>query len=281
MIYFEIVPNRSLTVRSAAVFYLSIIITPLVIATLFAIAGFWPILTVASVEVVVLGTALWWTLRKTKTRELIRIDERNILIRKSQPGRDEGFGNQVQIRRLSDLSLVKTIRLPEAHGPNEPRLLADESTVLVSSAYCFLYRVIDLGGDSPSLELVRPGGQGRCAGPVVIGDYWIQSNAGLRQVVALDVRDLEEVRQVSSVNFDERQTPHWLSTDGRRIVVVNEPFSEPRMWMLRFDPESGRLELDVNFRDAGSERVGVSFDRESWPHGASGPAVPHGTVFLW
>lgn len=89
MIYFELVPNRSLTVRSAAVFYLSIVVTPLVVAVLFAMAGFWPILTVAGIEVVALGAALWWTMRKTKTRELIQIDERNVLVRKSQPGRDE------------------------------------------------------------------------------------------------------------------------------------------------------------------------------------------------
>lgn len=52
-------------------------------------AGFWPILTVAGIEVVVLGTALWWTMRKTTTRELIRIDERNVVIRKIHPDSDE------------------------------------------------------------------------------------------------------------------------------------------------------------------------------------------------
>ncbi|HUQ80416.1 MAG TPA: hypothetical protein VM076_04740 [Gemmatimonadaceae bacterium] len=31
--------------------------------------------------------------------------------------------------------------------------------------------------------------------------------------------------------------------------------------------------------DAGSPRPGVAFDRASWPHGATGTAVPHGTVF--
>ncbi len=89
MIYFEVVPNRSLTVRSAAVVYLSIVFTPLIVATLFAVAGFWPILTVAGVEAMALGAGLWWTLRKTRTRELIQIDERHVLVHKSHPGRDE------------------------------------------------------------------------------------------------------------------------------------------------------------------------------------------------
>ena len=89
MTCFEIVPNRSLTVRSAAAFYLSIVIAPLTVAIYFAMAGFWPILTIAGIEVLILGAALWWTLRKTTARELVAIDERNVLIRKRSPGHDE------------------------------------------------------------------------------------------------------------------------------------------------------------------------------------------------
>jgi hypothetical protein len=39
--------------------------------------------------------------------------------------------------------------------------------------------------------------------------------------------------------------------------------------------------LDSAFRDANSTRPGVAFDRVSWPHGTTGTAVPHGTVFGW
>lgn len=91
MIFFELVPNRSLTVRSAAVFYLSIVAVTLAIAILFAMAGFWPILTVAGIEMAALGVALWWTMRKTRAREFIRVDERNVLVRKTYPDRDEEY----------------------------------------------------------------------------------------------------------------------------------------------------------------------------------------------
>jgi hypothetical protein len=86
---------------------------------------------------------------------------------------------------------------------------------------------------------------------------------------------------VSSVQFDERQRPHWLATDGSRMVMMNEPSpsAERRMWMLRLDPATGQLTLDRDFRDAGSERPGIAFDRRGWPHGATGNAIPHGTVF--
>lgn len=192
-------------------------------------------------------------------------------------------GNQVQVYRLSDLALLKTIKLQENEAPNEPRVLQDGRTVLVNTGMCRLYQVTGLDGIDPGLELVHDDGQKGCAMPVVVGNYWIQANAATRRVFSLDVRDLRNVRVVSSVPFDEHQRPHWLATDGSRIVVVNEPGpnAERRMWMLQIDRATGVLELDRAFRDAGSTRPGIAFDRADWPHGSTGTAVPHGTVFGW
>jgi len=88
---------------------------------------------------------------------------------------------------------------------------------------------------------------------------------------------------VSSVSFDDRQRPHWLATDGTRIVMTSEPRDEAerRMWMLTIDRSTGQLTLDTAFRDAGWDRPGITFDRRSWPHGETGAAVPHGSVFGW
>ena len=41
--------------------------------------------------------------------------------------------------------------------------------------------------------------------------------------------------------------------------------------MATIDPRNGKLSLKKAFS--------VSFDRQSWPHGDSGPAIPHGAVF--
>ncbi len=192
-------------------------------------------------------------------------------------------GNQVQVYRLSDLTLLKTIKLPTSDGPNEPRVLQDGRTVLVNTGACRLYHVTGLDGTDPRVKMVHDEGQSGCATPVVIGHYWIQANAASHRIFSLDVRDLTNVRVVSSVTLDDRQRPHWLATDGSRIVVVNEPGSaaERRMWMLRIDRATGQLALDSAFRDAGSLRPGIAFDRANWPHGATGNAVPHGTVFGW
>jgi hypothetical protein len=193
----------------------------------------------------------------------------------------EHAGNQVQVYRLSDLALIKTIKLATNDAPNEPRVLQDGRTVLVNTGACRLYRVTGLDGIDPGLEMVHEEGQKGCAMPVVIGNYWIQANAATHRIFSLDVRDPKNVRVVSDVTLDERQRPHWLATDGSRIVVVNEPSptAERRMWMLQIDRTTGQLALDSAFRDAGSTRPGIAFDRANWPHGASGNAVPHGTVF--
>lgn len=195
-------------------------------------------------------------------------------------------GSQVQIRRLSDLSLIKTIRLPPPavgtpdKGPHEPRVLADGRTVLVGTQGCDLYQVTGLPGLDPATALVHQiSANGSCWVPVVIGNYWIQANTEERRVVALDVSDLTHVRQVSQVTLGEEQRPHWLATDGSRVVVVNDGGGENRMWMLNFDRTSGSLRLDEAFRNAGSAQPGFSFAQVEWPHGATGGAIPHGTVF--
>lgn len=192
-------------------------------------------------------------------------------------------GNQVQVYRLSDLSLIKTIRLPTNDAPNEPRLLRDGRTVLVTSVECRLYQVKGLEGLDPELELIHQERPRGCAMPVVIGNYWVQAHAADHRVFALDISDLRNVRTVSSVAFDERQRPHWLAEHGGRVVMVNEPVpsAERRMWMLRLDPATGQLAIDRDFRDADSDRPGIAFDRPEWPHGATGNSVPHGTVFGW
>ena len=53
------------------------------------------------------------------------------------------------------------------------------------------------------------------------------------------------------------------------------------MHLLRFDPETGTLRQDKEFKDEVSGAVGLDFNRASWPHGATGPARPHGVLFLY
>ncbi|MGH7587619.1 MAG: hypothetical protein ACRELU_03395 [Gemmatimonadota bacterium] len=202
-------------------------------------------------------------------------------------GGRRGRTRAVQVWRLSDLSVLATIDLPPGPGgggneqPGEPRLLADGRTVLVSTFTCGLYRITGLASGAPGAEFVHGFDGGGCAVPVVLGDFWIQSVPSARAVVTLDVSDPSSPGEVSRVTLGPRNFPHWLALDpaGGRIVVADRGDGETRIFVLTLDSETGALAVDERFRDPGSERPGVDFGRSEWPHGPTGPARPHGSVF--
>lgn len=194
----------------------------------------------------------------------------------------------VQLWRLSDLKLLKTIRLPAGPGgkenddPAEARVLADGRTVVVSSFNCGMFLLSGLEGSAPSAEFIHafPGG-GECALPVVAGRYWVATDtkAGL---ISLDISNPHKPVEVSRLMLPGGQGPHWISLapDGRRIVISGGKIAfETRILIARIDPANGQLSLDESFREKGFATPGVSFDRANWPHGATGKAIPHGAVF--
>ena len=199
----------------------------------------------------------------------------------------DGETRTVQVWRLSDLKLLSTVVLPPGPNgseqllPGEPRLLADGKTVLVHTFSCGLYQMQGLDTDKPGISYVKTFDGQRCAVPLRIGHYWIQTLFTMHAVAAYDVSDLHHIREVSRVTFDDAQKPHWISADadGRRIVLNSGEYGDHRLFILNFDPDSGALTLDSKFRDPGSSRAGVSMEGKSWPHGFHGDAYAHGTVF--
>lgn len=194
----------------------------------------------------------------------------------------------IQVWRLSDLSLIATVPLPpgprgnENEASAEPRLLSDGRTVLVSTFRCGLFRILGLDGERPRAELVHSSSSARqCALPVVTGDYWVQTDFDIPGLVAFDVSDPGRPREVSRLVLPPEHLPHWISLapDGERIAITGFGAMHRQLLMARIDRATGRLALDQAFRPAGADRPGVSFDRTHWPHGATGPAIPHGVVF--
>lgn len=197
-------------------------------------------------------------------------------------------GFHLQLWRLSDLRLLKTIMLPQVSGqdgvhlqPAEPRRLPSGEVLVSSMARCGLYRVTGFDLETFGAEFVYAFGSRQCAVPLVIGNFWIEPLGQAKQIVSLDVTNPARPVEVSRVQLNEKQFPHWLSYDdlGRRIIVVNAGTGENRIWMLSIDPITGQLEVDHRFRDPESQQPGVSFERTDWPHGKSGAGIPHGSVF--
>ncbi|HEX6251661.1 MAG TPA: hypothetical protein VFZ56_09535 [Gemmatimonadaceae bacterium] len=209
----------------------------------------------------------------------------------SSPMDDERTADVFQLWRLSDLALLRTVRLePEPDSseayPFEARFLAGGRTALMSTYYCGLYFLRDLDTGAPTARLVHrfatENGNRGCGVPLVVSHYWVMPVAYGAAVIVLDVADPERPREVSRLQMDTTFRPHWLSPDpgSDRIVLVDQGDNGAPVLMLRLDRATGALRYDQAFRDAGSARPGVSFRREGWPHGASGHAVPHGTFFV-
>lgn len=188
----------------------------------------------------------------------------------------------IQIWRMSDLQLLHTLELSDEWGrAAEPRLLSDGETVLVSTFGCSLLQVEGLASDTPSVFRVWEFPGSSCALPIVSGDFWIQAVPELNGLVTLDVSDPAQPVEVSRLSLGSDDWPHWISLapDGRRIVVTGYEGTRHRVLIVDFDPATGAMAVDVDFGSVDSDRPGVSFIRDVWPHGASGPGDPHGAVF--
>jgi len=194
----------------------------------------------------------------------------------------------VQLWRLSDLTLLESIALPpgprgdEQQFTGEPMLLPDGRSAYIHTFNCGLYLVRGLDGAEPSATFVK-GFEGKnCGVPLLAGHYWLQTVPETHALVSLDIADPEHPREVATVKVGDDEQPHWIAIDktGRRIALNSAGGGTGnRLFIIDFDPASGALALDERFRDAGAARPGVSFTRKAWPHGFTGKAIPHGTVF--
>jgi hypothetical protein len=199
----------------------------------------------------------------------------------------DGNGRTVQVWRLSDLKLLRTVALPAGPGgsehqnPGELKLMADGKTILVHTFSCGLYQLDGVETDQPQARHRLTFKDTECAVPLRIGKFWVQTLSTTHALVSFDLSDLAQIREVSRLTFDDKQKPHWIASDegGRRIVMNSGEYADHRLFIVNFDPKAGKLELDARFRDPGSDRPGVSMDGKGWPHGFRGDAYAHGAVF--
>ncbi|MCX5768350.1 MAG: hypothetical protein NTZ43_14120 [Gemmatimonadetes bacterium] len=199
----------------------------------------------------------------------------------------------VQFWRLSDLKLLQSIALkPGPRGDEhkftgEPHLLPDGKSVYIHTFNCGLYLLRGVESSAPTTTFVKGFEGTGCGVPVLTGHWWLQPVPAAHSLVALDISDPEHPREVSSVSFGVDEEPHWIAIDptGTRVVLnsggwVANGFSKGnRLFVINFDPTTGTLAIDARFKDAQSDRPGLTLTGRTWPHGFTGTAVPHGTVF--
>jgi hypothetical protein len=203
---------------------------------------------------------------------------------------DSPASRNLQVWRLSDLSLLHTFPLPDgAVGDEglytaEPRLLQDGKTVLVSTFNCGLYLLEGLDSDAPAARLVasfprKP--ETYCAIPVISGNYYLVTVPAWNAVVSLDISDPSTPEEVSRLTLAPEDVPHWIaiSPDQRRVVVTGYAALQHRALLAAFDPSTGRLTMDERFREEGASEPGFRMDNKAWPHGGNARGIPHGAVF--
>jgi len=77
-------PNRSLTWRQAQLFFASIALVSLGIATWLAVLGFWPVLPFAGAELALLAGALYACALRTHSAEVVSVDGSTVAVEKGR-----------------------------------------------------------------------------------------------------------------------------------------------------------------------------------------------------
>lgn len=165
-----------------------------------------------------------------------------------------------------------------------------------------LYASDSVGEDEPAFRMIADLGRGTfpSAAALTPDDHWmVVTLAGTHRVATFDLTDGWAPRLASVVRLDRdpvdpsKSRPGGpsalaLSATGTRVAVADYGMQMPafrrdgdrRVHLLVLDPLTGQLRVDQNFRDEATGQVGVDFNRSRWPHGETGPARPHGLLFL-
>lgn len=227
---------------------------------------------------------------KIRTYGITTLPAIDRMVTTSSPMDTERTANVVQVWRLSDLKLLKTVPVPEVATdsadtyPFEVRTLADGRTVMMNTYYCGFYRLTGLESD-PKMERVlvmeHPKNIG-CSVPTIAGRYMVMPIAYAHRFATLDISDPAKPREVRSLPMDSTFFPHWIARDpgSDRVVVTDQGDGIPMVMLGRLDVGTGKIVWDDRFKDAGAMKAGVSFLNVFWPNGVKGKATPHGAVFV-
>ena len=215
---------------------------------------------------------------------LVVLQELDRVVSTNSSMQDEGLfrGVTYQVWRLSDLKLLKTEYFDVGENryaqisPEEPRLGPDGS-IFVQTLSCGIERITGAASDEPHSQLVYTFPGDWCGVPTIVGHYLIQSVPDTHGLIVLDITNASKPVEVSRLKLNDTFGPHWTAWDAKthRLVVTG---SEPRLFLVKFDPATGTLAMDNAFHDSDG-KPGFNFADRDWPHGWRGTGRPHGVVF--
>ncbi len=193
----------------------------------------------------------------------------------------------LQLWRLSDLNLLRSVSLPEGERrnvhqiPTEIRAVGDGNSAYVVTGNCGLYHLTGISGASPRARLVWDFNSQACAIPLRLGDFWVQVVGEAWQIVVLDISDPSAPQIATVRQFPDGHQPHWIAANpaGDRIVVTGYNTFADRIVMLNWNAEKRDLSVDHDFGEHDDQLPGFFTNHSIWPHGKTGSATAHGVVF--
>jgi len=209
------------------------------------------------------------------------------LVTTSSPMDNETTDHVVQVWKLSNLELLKTLPVPTLPGdtlhryPFELRTMADGKTALLNSYFCGFYRIANMEA-SPTIERVMHLPDFGCSVPHISGNLMVMPIAYGHKFVTLDISNPAKPVQLASFATDSTFFPHWLSGDpgGDRLVMTDQGDGSPRIMIAKLDRSTGKITWDEKFRDPGSTKPGISLENVNWPNGVKGKVFAHGALFI-
>ncbi len=224
---------------------------------------------------------------KIRTYGITALPKIDRVVTTSSPMDDESTAHVVQVWRLSNLELLKTLAVPAPPGdtlnryPFELRTMADGKTAFLNSYFCGLYTITGLDA-APKIERVGKIDGFGCSVPYVSGNLMVMPVAYGHKFVTLDISNPSNPVERASIAVDTTFFPHWLSGDpaSNRIVATDQGDGIPRLMVGTLDQATGKITWDEKFRDAGSNRAGVSLENVNWPNGVKGKVMAHGALFI-
>ena len=206
-----------------------------------------------------------------------------VIVTNSSMRDEDRTGHTYQIFRLHDLKRLSTNDFDAPAGrygeinPEEARRGPD-GAVYVQTTGCGIERVTAIASDHPRSKLVWQFPGSFCGVPTIVSHYVIQSVPILHAIVVVDIKDGAHPVEVARVVLDPAIFPHWTGYDASTHRLAVTGYREDRLFMLKFDPDTGALAIDAAFHDDRGN-PGFDFDNRAWPHGWTGSAIAHGVVF--